>query len=395
MYNKSAIFVLVWWGMDNIFFQKIAMEHGDYKVAIKDSIDIEGYKTVAGSPSLMDVEPAEKNAKIVDLLIDGHCQIIAKTNLHELAFGITGINQFTGTATNPKYPDLIPGGSSSGSAAAVAAQWVDFSIGTDTGGSIRMPAACCGVIGLKPTFGRVSREGILPEQTSLDCVGPFANNMAHIIHAMSIIDPSFEIQKTACLTQVPRLAWLDVDADAQIWQSVEQYLTDCQLNDLPKVPVASFNQAYRAGMSIINYETWQAYQGLVATGRVGADVAERLLKASKTTEQDVADANVVRQQFSTEIDALLEQFDALILPTLPQFPPQVVAAGNTSAFLNMTALIRPFNLSGHPAISLPLEADNGLPVGLQIISKHYQDEQLCAIAHFLMCARLSHNKESL
>lgn len=395
MYNKSAIFLLVWWGMDNIFFQKIAMEQGDYRVAIKDSIDIAGYKTVAGSAALMEVQPAEKNAKIVDLLIDKKCQIVGKTNLHELAFGITGINQFTGTAINPKYPELIPGGSSSGSAAAVAAGYVDFAIGTDTGGSIRMPAACCGVIGLKPTFGRVSREGVLPERTTLDCVGPFANTMGEIIDAMSMLDPTFEYEKTESLPQTPRLAWLDVNADAQIWQTVEQYLAQSQMEGLPKIKVNSFEQAYRAGMSIINYETWQAYQDLVATGHVGVDVAERLLKASKTTAQDVAEANVIRQEFNHEVDELLNQFDALILPTLPQFPPQVTDAGNTAAFLNMTALIRPFNLSGHPAISIPLEADNGLPVGLQIVSKHFQDEQLCAIANFLMCAGLSHKKESL
>lgn len=92
--------------------------------------------------------------------------------MHELAFGITGINHAFGTPINPKYPELIPGGSSSGSAAAVAAKQADFTLGTDTGGSIRMPAACCGVFGLKPTFGRVSRKGVYPPSSSLDCVGP-------------------------------------------------------------------------------------------------------------------------------------------------------------------------------------------------------------------------------
>ena len=100
--------------------------------------------------------------------------------MHELAFGITGINHAFGTPINPKYPELIPGGSSSGSAAAVAAKQADFTLGTDTGGSIRMPAACCGVYGLKPTFGRVSREGVYPPSSSLDCVGPFANSVEMI-----------------------------------------------------------------------------------------------------------------------------------------------------------------------------------------------------------------------
>ena len=117
---------------------------------------------------------------MVKNILKADCEIIGKTNLHELAFGITGINHAFGTPINPKYPELIPGGSSSGSAAAVAAKQADFTLGTDTGGSIRMPAACCGVYGLKPTFGRVSRKGVYPPSSSLDCVGPFANSVEMI-----------------------------------------------------------------------------------------------------------------------------------------------------------------------------------------------------------------------
>ena len=139
----------------------------------------------------MDKPSATKNAEVVERILAADCQITAKTNLHELAFGITGINPVFGTAINPQYPDLIPGGSSSGSAAAVAAGLADFTLGTDTGGSIRMPAACCGVYGFKPTFNRVSRQGIHPAMSSLDCVGPFAASVAMIETAMQIIDPSF------------------------------------------------------------------------------------------------------------------------------------------------------------------------------------------------------------
>ncbi|GAA5016356.1 amidase [Acinetobacter puyangensis] len=371
--------------MDNIVYEKMTLGQGAIKVMIKDSIHIAGFKTVAGSRALINSELEKQNAEIVDLILKSDCQILGKTNLHELAYGITGINKFTGTAINPKYPELIPGGSSSGSAAAVAANMVDFSIGTDTGGSIRMPAACCGVFGLKPTFGRVSRKGVLPEQTSLDCVGPFANDMDHLIQAMQIIDPSFKGEVVnAAAVKTPNLVMLDVTATDDVWQVVKAFLKQAGLEHSPHVQIETFDEAYSAGMQIINYETWQAFGHLVASGNVAEDVAGRLLKASKTTSVDVDVANLVREKFSRAIDQLLEQYDAIVLPTLPQIPPKVADAENTVAFLNMTALVRPFNLSGHPAITIPLQTADGNPVGLQIVTRHDADEQLCAIATHLV-----------
>lgn len=129
----------------NIISQSVHKGSGKLKVMVKDTIDIQGLKTIAGSKALLEVEPAHDDAEVVKNILKADCEIIGKTNLHELAFGITGINHAFGTPINPKYPELIPGGSSSGSAAAVAAKQADFTLGTDTGGSIRMPAACCGV----------------------------------------------------------------------------------------------------------------------------------------------------------------------------------------------------------------------------------------------------------
>ena len=376
----------------NIFSEKFNHKKGNINVAIKDTINIAGYKTLAGSASLVDIDPAQENAEVIDLLNQHQCNLVGKTNLHELAFGITGLNKFTGTSVNPKYPDLIPGGSSSGSAAAVAAELADFALGTDTGGSIRLPAACCGVYGLKPTFGRVSRKGVLPEETSLDCVGPFATSIENIIQAMEIICPSFSKFK---LVDKPKLAWLSCDADDDIQNTIFNFLNSKDFSDLPVLSVDNLSAAYQAGMQVINYETWQAFGELTKTGKVGADVQQRLLNAAKTTTEQVADANIIREKFTAEIDALLDQYDALLLPTLPQFPPQVKDAENTAAFLNLTALVRPFNLSGHPALTIPLESASGLPVGLQIISKHNKDEQLCAIASFIVNAELPVKEEKL
>lgn len=367
----------------NIVAEDVHLGSGTLTVMVKDSIDIQGFKTRSGSRSLEDSAVAENHADVVARVLANDCKITAKTNLHELAFGITGINHTFGTPLNPKYPALIPGGSSSGSAAAVAAQLVDFTLGTDTGGSIRMPAACCGVYGLKPTFGRVSRNGVHPETSSLDCVGPFANSVEMIETAMQIIDPSFS--SLNAIEQTPKLAWLDVDADVSIISCIEKFLSQRNL-DIGHEHVASFTDAFHAGMQIINYENWQAYAALTKTGLIGADVQGRLLKAAETTQEQVQQAEQIKKIFTQEIDALLEQYDALILPTLPQLAPKVVDAENTVAFLNLTALVRPFNLSGHPAISIPLETEQGFPVGLQIVAKRNADEQLCAIAKFVVKA---------
>lgn len=365
----------------NIVVQEVQKGTGALKVMVKDSIDIQGMKTMSGSQALMDTPAATANAEVVELILAADCQITAKTNLHELAFGITGINHSFGTALNPKYPDLIPGGSSSGSAAAIAAGLADFTLGTDTGGSIRMPAACCGVYGLKPTFDRVSRKGVHPTVSSLDCVGPFAMSVSMIETAMQIIDPSFH--PLAELTQAPKLAWLDVRADTEVIECIQDYLDQA---DLPLTSVKSewFDSAFEAGMQVINYENWQAYAALTETGLVGADVNARLLKAAQTTLQQVQQAEQIKAKFKAEIDALLTQFDALILPTLPQIPPKVSEAENTVAFLNLTGLVRPFNLSGHPAISIPLQTASGLPVGLQIVAKQNADEHVCAIAKYIV-----------
>ena len=367
----------------NIVVEELQKGTGSLTVMVKDSIDIQGMKTMVGSKALIASQPATENAEVVNRILAADCQITAKTNLHELAFGITGINQTFGTAINPKYPELIPGGSSSGSAAAVAATLADFTLGTDTGGSIRMPAACCGVYGLKPTFGRISRQGVHPASSSLDCVGPFANSVEMIETAMQIIDPSFHAQPD--LVQAPKLAWLDVQANATVVDTIQNYLAQANIA-VDHVTVVSFEQAFDAGMQIINYENWQAYGELTKTGLLGDDVQGRLLKAAETTLVQVQHAEQVKAKLIAEIDSLLEQYDALLLPTLPQLPPKVADAENTVAFLNLTALVRPLNLSGHPAISLPLETMDGLPVGVQIVAKRGADESVCAIAKYLVQA---------
>ena len=364
----------------SIVVEDLALGGSGPSVMVKDTIDIAGFATRASSNALADAPAAGEHACVVQALLNAGCRISGKTSLHELAFGTTGLNAWTGTAANPRYPGYIPGGSSSGSAAAVAAGLCDFSLGTDTGGSVRIPAACCGVFGLKPTFGRISRQGVMPTHSSLDCVGPFARDMDRLIEAMQVIDPTFTD------TQVPEhlaIGVVAVQANEQIHSVVNQALARSGFN-LQQQSLPGMAAAYGAGMAIINAETWAACGHLLQTGKVGNDVADRLRAASLTSAESVAEAEEVRRAFTAEVDAALAITPILAMPTMPDFPLLVADAADTRAALGMTSLVRAFNLSGHPALSIPLESASGLPVGLQLIAAHGADELLCAVARELV-----------
>ncbi len=363
----------------SVFVEQLDLGGSGPTVGIKDSIDVAGFATRAGSRALQDAPPASTNAKVVDSLIAAGYHLIGKTNMHELAFGTTGLNNWTGTPTNPHFPAYVPGGSSSGSAVAVAAGLADVALGTDTGGSVRIPAACCGVFGLKPSFGRISREGVMPAQSSLDCVGPFAREMDALIDCMRAIDPSF-----GALPDISnvRIGLVEVDATNPIRQAVESAVRGSGFPSA-SVTLSEFVFAYNAGMVIINAETWAACGALVAGGKVGQDIAARLLAASNTTAADVAQAERVRASFTAQVDAALEQFPVLALPTMADAPPLLEFGADTSKLVGMTSLVRSFNLSGHPAIAIPLPARDGYPVSLQLVAAKHQDELLCAVARQL------------
>jgi len=348
---------------------------------VKDTIDVAGVPTRSGSRALAGAAPAVADAEVVARLRAAGWRIVGKTKLHELAFGTTGLNGHDGTPLNPQWPDRVPGGSSSGSAAAVAAGLVPMALGTDTGGSVRIPAACCGVFGLKPTFGAVSRQGVMPATTSLDCVGPFAADMPTLIAAMQALLPGFSVPGLPARVQV---GVLDVAATPRmqsvVGEALKRWAERAGAVVLSSVQLPSFVAAYDAGLAVINAETYAACRAFLDSGLVGEDVAVRLRAAGRTDAAAVEAAEAVRRAFTAEVDAALEQHTVLALPTMADLPPLVSAAADTSAAVGMTSLVRPFNLSGHPAISLPLKAADGLPASLQLVARRGDDALLCAVA---------------
>jgi amidase len=361
---------------ESVFVQRMQLGADGLRVGIKDSIDIAGYPTRAGSGALADAAPATRHAAVVQALLQGGCRIVGKTNMHELAYGVTGVNLRTGTPINTRYPDRVPGGSSSGSAVAVAAKLVDFAIGTDTGGSIRVPATCCGTYGLKPTYGRVSREGVYPVTSTLDCVGPFARDLTVIEQAMTLIDPSFRSEP---LPRAVRLGVVKVAAEPAISARFSAVLADADVTLLP-IELPSFEEAFAAGLTIIGAETWAAFGYLIDSKMLGTDVRTRLLAARDVSHDALKAAETRRVAFRAEVDRALEKVDALVLPTMPDVPLSLAAAADALAALRVTALVRPFNVSGHPALTLPFETDTGLPMGLQLVGHHNADAALCAMA---------------
>ncbi|PRF65653.1 amidase [Burkholderia multivorans] len=355
-------------------------------IAIKDTIDIAGHPTRAASRALADAPPATQHADVVRLLLDAGWQIAGKANMHELAFGMTGINDYTGTPLNPQDASRIPGGSSSGSASLVGLGVVDAALGTDTGGSIRGPAACCGVFGLKPTFGRVSRRGVAPAETTLDCVGPFARDMDTLSAAMAAIAPGFDRVRAAASAAGCTVAQVVVDAEPAIARALRAALDAAGLRTHTLV-LDDLHAAFDAGLVVINAETSRAFGHLVATGRLGADLDARLRAAATTTAAALDAAEAVRARFTAQVDAALEHADALVLPTLPALPITLDEARNGVSGIAMSSLIRPFNLSGHPALSVPLPLDGSpLKAGLQIVGRKGADEQVCALAAHVAAA---------
>lgn len=359
-----------------IFIRRYTDAAGGLPVAVKDCIDIAGETTTSGSRALADASPADKDAEVVRQLRAAGCQIVGRTNMHELAYGVTGLNSWTGTPTNPLYPKLVPGGSSSGSAVAVAAGLVDFALGTDTGGSVRVPATCCGIVGLKPTFGRVSRQGVHPAKSSLDCVGVFARDVAMIEQAMSAISQNWEADTETAVSMA--VGYFAPEGEVAIDALVRQRASESF--DISDVDLPGFTDASDAGLNIIGRESWNAVGQLTESGLVGRDVHDRLLMSSKITDAQLEEAEAVRVRFSSAVDALLEKFEAIALPAMSHHVPTLLEAASAAAPKPITLACRPFNLSGHPAIALPVGEVDGRPVSLQLVGRKGGDEALCALA---------------
>ncbi len=369
-------------------------------ISIKDLIDVRGTPTTAAS-HVREGHVAQQDAIVIARLRRAGAVFVGKTNLHEFAFGTTTEESAFGPARNPHDVTRSPGGSSGGSAISVAAGMALATIGTDTGGSIRIPAAACGIVGLKPSAGEVPTEGVVPLSPSMDHVGPLARSVMDtwLIHRALVgetHDPPPKLKAASLLRlAVPRAYFcdlLDDEVRARFEEALERFRAAGATVDETHVAHATdIGPVY----STIVFGDAAAYHAPTldeVPERYSVPVRLRLETGRYVLAEDYARALVGRRVLRAEVDDVLAAYDALVLPTLPIPAPRLGESFATlssrteavrSLMLRQTQL---FNLTGHPAFSLPCGTTAlGLPCGMQIVGKRHHTRALIQVA--LACER--------
>ncbi len=374
-------------------------------ISLKDNIYTEGIRTTAGSKILGDFIP-QHDAKVVAQLKEAGAVILGKTNMHEFAYGVTSNNPHYGPVHNPWDLERIPGGSSGGSAAAVAAGLCYGSIGTDTGGSIRIPAALCGIVGLKPTWGRISCEGIVPLSPALDCAGPLARTVGDVATLTGIL-----YSRVGREPNMAKLSALRADARKFCLGIPRQLFFDALSGEVRSAFDAALRELGRAGVTTKDIsiplldETEEAGNHIAWTeaalyhqqqgyfparaAEYGDDVCSRLEAGGKVAAVDYLRALETQRQFFQQLHLALAEADAdaMIFPsTAIEAPPLEqetirVGAHEYPARALLLRQNRPANLAGVPAVSLPCGfTRSGLPIGLQIMGGVSSEAILLRIA---------------
>ncbi len=362
-------------------------------ISIKDLIDVAGTPTTAAS-HVADRSPAPSDAPVVARLREAGAIVIGKCNLHEFAFGTTGEDSAFGPTRHPLDPQRSPGGSSSGSAVSVADGMVTASIGTDTGGSIRIPAAACGLVGLKPTFDELPCHGIVPLAPSLDHVGPLTRSVADarllfaaMRGATGAPAPTTPVtRRLGC----PRPYFLDV-LDAEVREIFDTALTRLGSSEwmVRDSPVRYGHDTATVCLHLVLSEATAVHASSLDTQAESytEGVRLRLELGRYVLGEDYARAQRGRAVLTHAVDAALVGHDALVLPTLaiPAWPlgtETVDVGGRPISVRNVTLrLTQLFNATGHPAISIPCGCTTGgLPVGLQLVGRRGHTDHLLHVA---------------
>jgi aspartyl-tRNA(Asn)/glutamyl-tRNA(Gln) amidotransferase subunit A len=375
-------------------------------VSLKDNICTAGIRTTAGSKILIGYFP-ERDAQVVTRLKQAGAVLLGKTNLHEFAYGVTTDNPHYGAARNPWDTARIPGGSSGGSAAAVAAGLCFGSIGSDTGGSIRIPAALCGIVGLKPGLGRVDVAGVIPLSVTHDCVGPLARtavDAAILFQAIAGMRDGKALSKRRGGSAVAKLSKLRLGVPREFFFDVLSDEVAKSFDDaiglarrlgakIKEVSIPLLEQTEMAGNRIAWAEATHYHQqsgwfpGHAA--EYGADVRSRLEMGMKVSAVQYLEALEQRRSFIAQLRGVMENqgIDALMVPTTPIVAPPIgeestrIAETDHPTRALLLRLNRPANLAGVPAISVPCGfTATGLPIGLQFIGAEGSERRLLEIA---------------
>ena len=364
-------------------------------ISLKDNIHTFRIRTTAGTKFLGDFIP-EKDAVVAAKLKSAGAILLGKTNLHEFAYGVTTNNPHYGPTRNPWDTNRVPGGSSGGAAASVAAGLCVAAIGTDTGGSIRIPASLCGIVGFKPTLHRVSVEGIVPLSLTLDCAGPIARSVEDAALVLDAIAPQSRAQKSKrkFTLGIPKEFFFEV-LSAEVRSNFDSNIKLLRKRGfgIKEISIPLLDHTESAGNNIAWAEATRYHQKMdwfpKHSADYGEDVRSRLEIGTRIAATTYLEALDQREAFIAQVHSALAEakVDALVVPTTPIAAPLIGEESTTidgkdhATRALLLRLNRPANLAGLPAISLPCGlSPSGLPLGLQLIGPTSADALLLALA---------------
>lgn len=366
-------------------------------IAHKDLISTKDVRTTSGSKLFSDHIPTA-DAPIVGKLAAGGAVMLGKTGLHELAYGVTSDNPHFGTIRNPCAPSRTPGGSSGGSGVAVATDMVFLATGTDTGGSIRIPASFCGVVGLKPTYGLVNRSGIQPLGLSLDHAGPLTRTIADAGVALrGMLDGDAPLRPAPTSFQHIRVGLPENFYFTQITGEVRDALqkaaqaAERRGARVTQVKVPDIDALNDVGRIILLAEASAVYQPYFSRREdFGADVLALLDQGRLVPATDYINAQRIRKMLVSEFCALFSTIDCLLTPTTPTTAPLIgqkqveLDGAMMDTRLATTRLVRGINVLGFPALSMPCgKSADGLPIGVQLIARPFEENLLLVLGEAL------------
>ena len=360
----------------------------DLRFAAKDLLDVEGFVTGAGNPDwLRTHRPAERTAPVIAKLLDAGASLEGKTVTAELAFSLVGVNAHYGTPINPAAPDSVPGGSSSGSASAVGGHLVDFALGTDTGGSVRVPAALCGLYGFRPTHGLVSIEATFPMAPSFDTVGWLTRDSLLLWQIGRVLLPE-------AAPDAPHFSRLILADD--VWDSADEAVVDALFPEVERLFVrfavenvvelapdglAAWSECFRV---LQGSEMWAEHRDWLESVNptLALDIRNRIESFRLITEDDVTRARAARDQITSLLLELLGRDGFLAIPTTPEISPLLSSTDEEFAefrrrTLQLTCIA---SLAGLPQVTVPVAYLEEYPVGLSLVGAPGTDHQLIALA---------------
>jgi amidase len=356
--------------------------------AAKDLFDIAGHVTGGGNPDWLALHaPATKTAPVVQKLVDAGATMVGKTNTDELSRGIFGENAHYGTPINPKAPGRVPGGSSSGSAAAVAGELVDFALGTDTGGSVRVPASFCGIYGIRPTHGHLAFEGVIPQAPSFDTIGWLARTphlLARVATVLLGISMDNAPRPRRVIVAEDAFAIAEPATRAALAPAIERltkFIGRSEARELSSVPLAEW---LRHQSALQGREAWTTFGEWIDTHnpRFGFEVADNFLRGTMADDVALNTASEFRAEARRQLALLLDPETVICLPTTP-FPAPLAGQPRSVMWQRRVPVITLTCIAGMtdtPQLSVPAGDVDGLPVGLSLLARRGADDMLLALA---------------